>query len=85
MFTQSAHPIPSRARWLLPDEKFDEPALEPLGLTHITFPMIFLVVGLWVPFFIFIVETKGLTNTAAGQKGEAEKMTKIKKKQAFEN
>ena len=85
MFTKSANPIPFRARWLLPDEKFDQPALEPLGLTHITFPMIFLVVGLGVGFLIFIVETKGLTNAAAGQKGETEKMTKIKKKQAFEN
>ena len=58
---QTSWPILSRARWLLPEEKFDEPALEPLGLTHIAFLVMFLGVGLVISFLIFVVETKGLT------------------------
>ena len=40
---------------------------------------------LGVAILIYIVETKGLTRAAAGRKGEAKKITKIKVKLAFEN
>ena len=46
---------------MLPEENLDEPALEPLGLTHILFPVMFLLGGLVISFLIFVVETKGLT------------------------
>ena len=44
-----------RARWLLPEDKSDEPELAPLGWDHIVFPIMFLGGGLGTGLLSFIL------------------------------